>query len=249
MKFLRTRLLPVFILLAYPACLTHAQALAKGVEKEGADVTIPEPKPEDEQRDLKILNETKDKYGNTIRKVSFYKGQTKIIQTIVTPPFPGLKDRKRIDPDTLNKDSLMVLVDKSNFLVAIVYKRQRIRQYRAVFGPDPKRDKMMEGDRCTPEGWFRIVAKRNHGAWQRFILLDYPNERSRELFRQRKAQGLIPANASIGGSIGIHGTFLSGVKMIDWGMGWTDGCVAMKPEDIEDFYRFVFTGTRVYVRK
>src|SRR5690606_14388487 len=131
----------------------------------------------------------------------------------------------------------------------IVYKRKRIRQYRAVFGPEPQKDKMMEGDRCTPEGWFKIVAKRDHKNWQKFILLDYPTQRSRELFKQRKAKGLIPSNASIGGSIGIHGTFLSGVKMIDWGMGWTDGCVAMKPADIEDFYRFVFPGTRVYVRR
>jgi lipoprotein-anchoring transpeptidase ErfK/SrfK len=202
-----------------------------------------------EVRDLKITKETTDKYGNIVREVEYYDGQMKITEVVIIPPFPKLGDRLKVDLDTLNRDSLMVYVDKSQYLVALLYRRKRIRQYRAVFGPDPKKDKMMEGDRATPEGWFKVVSKKEHGAWQKFILIDYPNAASYEKFNQRKKEGLIPPNASIGGSVGIHGTFKSGVKMVDWGMGWTDGCVALKPEDIEDLYKFVAPGTRVFVKR
>lgn len=202
-----------------------------------------------EKRDFKIVSEVKDRHGNTIRKVQYFEGKIKVTQEIIMPPFPGLKERPKIDPDTLNRDSVLVLVEKSNYLVAIVYKRKRIRQYRAVFGPTPLVDKMMAGDRNTPEGWFKIISKKEHSNWQKFILIDYPNEQSYSKFNKRKQEGLIPSGASIGNSVGIHGTFTSGVKMVDWGMGWTDGCVAMKPEDINDFYRFVWPGTRVFVRR
>lgn len=211
--------------------------------------TAPAKAPEPEKKNFKIISETKDKYGQIVRKVQYTQGATTITETLILPPFPALGERIKVNPDTLNHDSLMVLVDKTNYLVAILYKRKRIRQYRAVFGPDRMKDKMMEGDRCTPEGWFKIVSKKEHGSWQKFLLIDYPNQESYTKFNERKQNGTIPSGAQIGGAVGIHGTFLSGVKMVDWGVGWTDGCIALKPEDINDFYQFVFPGTKVFVRR
>lgn len=198
--------------------------------------------------DYKVLSEKTDRHGNTIKEIEYKENGFKVIKTIIAPPFPKLSDFKPINPDTLNKDSLMILVEKDQFLVAVLYKRQRIRQYRAVFGPDRTQDKMMMGDRMTPEGLFKIVSKRPHNEWQHFVLLDYPNAESRKKFEERKRQGLIPANASIGHSVGIHGTFLGGEKMMDMGIGWTDGCVALKPADMRDLNRFCFPGVRVYIR-
>ncbi|MFT4063024.1 MAG: L,D-transpeptidase [Edaphocola sp.] len=205
--------------------------------------------PPPEKRNLKVLSEKKDKYGNITRVIEYYEGNIKITETTVAPPFPSLKDRKKINPDTLIHDSMLVYVNKTDYYVALIYRRKRIRQYRAVFGPDRLKDKMMEGDRSTPEGWFKILSKRDHGTWQKFMLLNYPNDTSYARFNERKQKGLIPANARIGGSVGIHGIFRGGEKMIDWGMGWTDGCISLKPEDIEDMYQFVWPGTRVLVKR
>jgi len=200
-------------------------------------------------KNAKIISEVKDKNGNIVRTVQYTQGAAVITEILIFPPFPGLNERKPINPDTLNADSLMVLVDKTNYLIAIIYKRQRIRQYRAVFGPDRLHDKMREGDRCTPEGWFKIVEKRDHGNWQKFLLLDYPNPESYKRFQERIQDGQIPRNSRIGGAVGIHGTFRGGDEMVDMGIGWTDGCVALKSVDIIDFCRFVGPGTRVYVRR
>jgi len=197
---------------------------------------------------FKILNEKTDKHGNTIREIEYMENGFKVIRTTILPPFPGIKDRKPILPDTLDKDSILIYVDKADYLIAVIYKRKRIRQYRAVFGPDRTVDKKMMGDRATPEGAFKIVSKRDHSNWQKFILIDYPNQESYRKFNENKSKKIIPANASIGHSIGIHGVFKGGEKMLDIGMGWTDGCVALKPEDIVDLYRFCFPGGRVIIK-
>ncbi len=202
-----------------------------------------------EVQDLKVIKETKDSRGYTIREVQYKEGGFLVTKTIVLPPFPGLDERIPVKADTLIQDSLMILVDKTNYLLAVVYRRKRIRQYRAGFGPDRLQDKMMMGDRCTPEGWFKVVSKRNHNVWQKFILLDYPNNASYKKFNERKAKKEIPSDAAIGYAIGIHGTFTGGEKLIDTGIGWTDGCVALKPKDIVDLYKFIEPGTRVYVRR
>jgi lipoprotein-anchoring transpeptidase ErfK/SrfK len=223
--------------------------LISGIGWAQSQQTKPASKPTEEPKDVTVVEEKTDKDGYIYRTIKYKEGNIVVTQTLVIPPFPGLKDRKPINVDTMNMDSVMVLVDKTNYLIAVLYKRKRIRQYRAVFGPDRLKDKMYEGDRSTPEGWFKIVQTKDHSTWQKFLLLDYPNQESYTKFSERKRKNEIPPNASIGGAVGIHGTFKGGDQLVDMGVGWTDGCIALKSTDITDFCKFVRNGTRVYVRR
>jgi len=200
-------------------------------------------------KDIKVVSETKDANGNTVRKVQYKERGVIVTQTTILPPMPSFTDRTPYNVDTMNLDSMLVLVEKSKYLVALIYKRKRIRQYKAVFGPDPLKDKLCEGDRCTPEGWFKILAIRNNANWGKFIQINYPNEDSYKKHNEAKAKGLIPPNAKIGHSIGFHGTYPTGADMVEMGIGWTDGCVSMTTDDIMDFYKFVKPGVRVYIRR
>lgn len=182
--------------------------------------------------------------GAWLRKIKYSNGSE---TTMILPPPIG--ERTPINVDTINKDSVVIVVEKEYNVIYVLYKRKRIRQYRAVFGPDKMKDKHKEGDRCTPEGWFRIVSIRDHNAWQKFMLLDYPTPESYDRFNERMKSGVIPGNSKIGGAIGIHGTFKGGDNMVDMGFGWTDGCVALKSTDIYDLFNFVKEGTRVYITK
>lgn len=196
---------------------------------------------------FKILSEKKGADGSIIRDIEFTKGNAVVKQTIILESIPNTGYNRPINPDTLNHDSLFIFIDKRTYVLAVVYKGRRIRQYRAVFGPDRIPDKMQKGDRRTPIGWFKVVAKKHDSRWERFILLNYPNKASYEKFQERKREGLIPQGAEIGGSIGIHGTYPTGVGMVDLGIGWTDGCISLKPKDVIDLYHFVWDGTRVHI--
>jgi murein L,D-transpeptidase YafK len=120
--------------------------------------------------------------------------------------------------------------------------------YPVVFGNNDLGDKMMQGDRKTPEGIFHIVSKRVHEKWRKFMMLDYPNTDSYKKFSERKAEGLIPKNAGIGGSIGIHGTWPHEEFAIDENQNWTEGCISTKNVYIDKIYQYIPVGTQVTIK-
>ena len=182
-----------------------------------------------------------------VRTIQYYQGGNRITETqMVVPP---LNLHAPINPDTLNQDSLVLVVNKSRFAVYLMYRRKTIRYYKAVFGPKPQENKKMAGDRCTPEGWFKIQSKNASSKYDKFMLIDYPNDSARLRFAMLKQKGAIPQSAAIGGDVGIHGIWKGGDEMIDMGVGWTDGCIALKNKDIEELYTLVAVGTKVLIKK
>lgn len=198
-------------------------------------------------RNIKILEEYKDKDGNTIRTVQYDQGTQRIKETLIIKN--TLNVRVPINPDTINKDLVTVTVSKSRYVVDLYYRNRLIRSYKAVFGPKPLENKCMAGDRCTPEGWFTIQSKNPNSKYNKFLLLNYPNDTAVARFNQMKAAGRIPANAQIGGNVGIHGVWKGGDDMIETGVSWTDGCIAIRNKDVEELYNFVSVGTKVLIRK
>lgn len=200
-------------------------------------------------KNLKVLKEYSDGKGNIIREVQYNEGAMRVTEMIIMPKVIGMNYKVPIRPDTMIKDSVMLLVDKSRYSVQVFYRKRMVRNYKAVFGPNPKQNKCMEGDRCTPEGWFKITNKNPNSKYNKFMLLSYPNDSALVRFNKLKQQGLIPKGARIGGDIGIHGIWNGGDDMIEMGVGWTDGCVALKNKDVEELFTMVGVGTRVYIKK
>ena len=198
-------------------------------------------------RDIKVLDEHKDKNGNMVRTIQYRQGNATMTETQVIHPNTIIK--APINPDTLNKDSVILIVNKSKYTVDVFYRQRRIRSYKAVFGPKPMENKKMAGDRATPEGWFKIQNKNSTSKYDKFMLLNYPNDSSVARFNRLKANGELPPDARIGGDIGIHGIWKGGDDMIDMGVCWTDGCVALKNKDIDELFTFVGVGTTVFIKK
>ena len=142
-----------------------------------------------------------------------------------------------------------IIIDKSDYELKIYDDDGWYATYPVVFGSKDLNDKIMEGDRRTPEGTFKIIAKRPHEKWQRMLLLDYPTPMDIAKFNQRKLQGKLPATAKIGGGIGIHGTWPRDEMAVDYFQNWTNGCVSMKREEILEVYRLIPIGTRVIIRR
>ena len=240
-KVIYGNVMKVLVLLVTFACAclhTTAQTAKTAENKE-----LPPP------RDLKILDEHKDAKGNTIRKIEYRQGKLTITETIVIPSDAVFNIHHPINPDTLDKDSVVLIVNKSKYNVEVFYKRRKVRSYKAVFGPKPLEDKRMAGDRCTPEGAFQIQSKNPNSKYDKFMLHNYPTATSLTRFNELKAHGALPQTALPGGNVGIHGIWKGGDDMIEMGVGWTDGCIALCNKDIEELYKFAGIGTKVFIKK
>ena len=117
-----------------------------------------------------------------------------------------------------------------------------LKTYRVALGGDPIGAKERQGDHKTPEGLYLVDAKNAQSQFYMALHISYPSAADR--VRARKL-GVSP-----GGDVEIHGLG----KKYGW-IGarhrlsdWTDGCVAVTNEEIEEIFKLVAVGTRVELR-
>lgn len=249
MKFSRIRRVSSGLIATFVLLFCFAAARAQTRPPSYVPPPLPTKKEYERPRDLQVLSEEPDGKGNIVRVIQYKQGMMKVTETIIMPRKQITGLNMAINPDTLLRDSLMVMVNKSKYNVQVYYRKRLIRSYKATFGPQPMQNKCMEGDRCTPEGWFKITNKNGASKFNKFLGISYPNDSATVRFNRLKAQGLVPATARIGGDIGIHGIWQGGDNMIELGVGWTDGCVALKNKDVEELFSIVGVGTRVFISK
>lgn len=148
-----------------------------------------------------------------------------------------------------SKSAYYIIIDKSDYELNVYDAEGWLITFPIVLGSKNQGDKMMEGDRKTPEGSFTIIDKRVHNKWSRYMGIDYPTAADREKFNLRKSQGLIPASAAIGGAIGIHGTWPHEDYAIDQFQNWTNGCISLKNEHVKQLFSMIPVGTTVTIKK
>lgn len=142
-----------------------------------------------------------------------------------------------------------LVVDKNKYELSVIDDEGWLVTYPVVFGNKNLGDKMIDGDLETPEGIYTLVSKSPHDKWDRILLIDYPTKADSIQFLERKEQGLIPSNASMGSNISIHGTAPGKEAMIDKYENWTDGSISMRNHDVEELYNLVPVGSKVFIRK
>ncbi len=136
--------------------------------------------------------------------------------------------------------AIVVLKDKHT--LTLFDDGRPVRTYVAELGYNSLGDKWRAGDAATPEGRYRITAKKGPGqsAYHMALLLNYPNEEDVRSFEAAKRAGRLSRRASLGGLIEIHG---EGGR----GKDWTNGCVALANNDIQDLFKRVAVGTPVTI--
>ncbi|MBN1599162.1 MAG: L,D-transpeptidase [Bacteroidales bacterium] len=154
-----------------------------------------------------------------------------------------------IEAQTLDESAISVLIDKSNHKLTVLIDTLIVKEYPVVFGGNPVDDKLKQGDRCTPEGKFRMLSKYPHKSWSKFIWINFPNNDSWEKHNQAKQDGKIPKDANIGGEIGIHGVPENMDILIDLKYNWTLGCISLKNKDVDEIYPYITENTIIEIRK
>jgi murein L,D-transpeptidase YafK len=121
-------------------------------------------------------------------------------------------------------------------------KGRALRTYKIALGRGSGAAKQREGDHNTPEGSYIIDAKNEHSHFHRALHVSYPNADDR-----RRAQGL---SENPGGDIMIHGikNGFGWLGKLQSRVDWTDGCIAVTDDEIDEVWKMVPVGTIVRIQ-
>jgi len=136
------------------------------------------------------------------------------------------------------KGTIAILINKLERKLTIYNKGVAVASYDIGLGKYGLSDKLYSGDEATPEGKYHIIKKIPSSPFYKALLIDYPNKEDQNAFALAKNKGLIPGEASIGGSIEIHG---GGKDSL------TRGCIGLNDKDMDEVYRQAEVGTAVTI--
>ena len=147
----------------------------------------------------------------------------------------------RISPsDVVVADS--IVVEKGVRKLSLFYKGVQVRAYGVALGRNPIGDKVSQGDGRTPEGVFRIESRNSNSKYHLALRISYP-----DVVHQMRSEAL---GMTAGGDIMIHGLprgyEQAGAAHRD--NNWTEGCVAVTNQEIEEIWRMVKDGTPIEIK-
>lgn len=148
------------------------------------------------------------------------------------PPSPLTLEQANID---------RVYVDKSSQKLYLLQDNKAVKSYHIALGDAPKGHKQQEGDERTPEGEYILDYKNENSIAYRSIHVSYPNEAD---IANAEARGVSP-----GGAIMIHGQMNGYGHLADvvQKRNWTDGCMAVTNEEMDEIMGAVKVGTPIEI--
>jgi len=135
-----------------------------------------------------------------------------------------------------------VVVHKKDRVMELMHKGQVLKTYKIALGSQPVGAKTRQGDHRTPEGVYIIDRRNAHSQYHRALHISYPNTADR--------QRALKLGVSPGGDIFIHG-LPNGYGWVGSGhrdRDWTEGCIAVTDQEIEEIWELVDDGTPVEIR-
>jgi len=116
-----------------------------------------------------------------------------------------------------------------------------IKRYHVSLGDNPIGHKQQQGDEKTPEGIYTIDFRNPKSSYHLSLHINYPNVEDK---RKAKQRGVHP-----GGDIFIHGlpNGMGAMAKLFLNRDWTDGCIAVNNQEIEEIWRLVRDGTRIEI--
>ena len=136
----------------------------------------------------------------------------------------------------------LIVVEKAKRTMTLMSGDKVLKTYLVALGGHPVGAKERQGDRKTPEGNYVIESKNSHSQFHLSLRISYPNATDREHARKL---GVNP-----GGDIFIHGLApsFSSIGALHRKIDWTDGCIAVTDQEIEEIWKLVQVGTRVEIK-
>jgi len=135
-----------------------------------------------------------------------------------------------------------VVVYKSERKLVLLSGGKEIRSYKVALGSEPVGPKTQHGDHRTPEGVYTLDSRKPNSHFYKAFHISYPSPK--DIAAARKL-GISP-----GGDIMLHGL----PKEYAW-VGkahtlhdWTDGCIAVTNEEMDELWKLVPVGTPIEIK-
>ena len=159
-----------------------------------------------------------------------------------------------------------IVVSKSKKELSVQKGDQIIKQFPISLGKGGNGTKRKLGDKKTPLGIYKIVDFRTESKFHYFMQIDYPNlldawygyknniisaTEFKRIAVAYKTGQKPPQDTQLGGYIGIHGLGEENEEklQIHNGFDWTDGCIALTNEQINELKQYVAIGTKVIIKE
>lgn len=155
-----------------------------------------------------------------------------------------------------------ILVDTSAHTLTVMEGENPIASFADIsLGRNGITRQKTRGDSRTPLGAYQVSEVRDSSRYHRFIAIDYPRI---EDARKALKSGLIdeatfetilrahehgrqpPGDTPMGGNIGIHGVG-SGDARVHADYNWTDGCIALTDDQIDELTPLIRPGMTVVI--
>jgi murein L,D-transpeptidase YafK len=184
------------------------------------------------------------------------KPATRVIESTTREPHPNT------EAGTVNHTPLKlplveprIEVSKGKREMVLFSAGKAVRVYRIGLGSNPKDDKSVQGDGCTPEGEFYVCSKNPKSSYYLSLGLSYPNEEDAErgfrnkliskaqrdrIVRSIRGRSCPPWNTRLGGEVFIHGNGSAS--------DWTLGCVALDNGNMKELFGVIPKGTIVKIK-
>ena len=158
---------------------------------------------------------------------------------------PALASMKPTEKGDAKNPIDLILVSKTDRKIYFLNQKKLIFVFTSAFG-DGQGSKIQEGDERTPEGTYFISTKNIHSDFHKSLGVSYPNA-----FDVAYAKKY---NVSPGGAIMVHGmsnkialaqniTVANAINLTNW----TQGCVAVRNDQIDSVFPFVKVGTPIEI--
>jgi murein L,D-transpeptidase YafK len=161
-----------------------------------------------------------------------------------------------------------IVIFKERQVLELHMNGRDVKTYRVCLGLNPVGPKKITGDKKTPEGQYFVCYKSAESSFHRFLGLSYPGIEDAQsgfengLISAEKKDAIInsirnrkapPWDTALGGWVGIHG-YPTDEHKRQWVTlyypkpdNWTDGCIAMWNNEIDEVFANVAVGTPVLI--
>lgn len=142
-------------------------------------------------------------------------------------------------PQNTKADSVAVYKEKRKMI--LYSEGKELKTYSISLGKNPVGHKQKEGDKKTPEGNYMLDSRNPNSKYHLSIHISYPSEQDR---LNAEVLGVPP-----GGDIFIHGLPNKMEFLEDYYVNtdWTDGCIAVTNDEIEEIWNAVDGGTPITI--